>query len=162
MRSLEEKIITFDNSLRLIFMSTAEQNEYFQNQLERNKIAIMDANGNFRNLEDIMKDLAEQYQQVLEDNPAGDNQKDRKPKWESDLENFGGIYGYMYGYRSENIPLEEDITFIPKDCLQIGKYKDCFIYVWGWPGPDANIYDFKDYGKTWSFNKKDLKNNVVG
>lgn len=26
--------------------------------------------------------------------PAGDNQKDRKPKWESDLENFGGIYGY--------------------------------------------------------------------
>lgn len=27
--------------------------------------------------------------------PAGDNQKDRKPKWESDLENFGGIYGYI-------------------------------------------------------------------
>lgn len=50
-------------------------------------------------------------------NPAGNNQKDRKPKWESDLENFGGIYGYMYGYRSENIPLEEDITFIPKECL---------------------------------------------
>ena len=27
--------------------------------------------------------------------PAGDNQKDRKPKWESDLENFGRIYGYI-------------------------------------------------------------------
>lgn len=27
--------------------------------------------------------------------PAGDNQKDRKSDWESDLEIFGGIYGYI-------------------------------------------------------------------
>jgi hypothetical protein len=40
--------------------------------------------------------------------------------------------------------------------LEIGIHADCFIYVWGWPGPDANIYEFKDYGKTWSFYKKDL------
>ena len=49
--------------------------------------------------------------------PAGGSQTNRESDWESDLENFGGIYGYMYGYRSESIPLEEDITFIPKDCL---------------------------------------------
>jgi hypothetical protein len=33
---------------------------------------------------------------------------------------------------------------------------DCFVYIWGYPGPDGNIYEFKDYGKTWSFNKNDL------
>ena len=88
--------------------------------------------------------------------PVGDNQKDRKSKIKNDLEIFGGIYGYMYGQRSKNISLKEDITYIPKDCLQTGKYEDCFIYVWGWPGPDANIYYFKDYGKTWSFCKEDL------
>ena len=28
--------------------------------------------------------------------------------------------------------------------------------MWGWPGPDYNVYSFKDYGYTWAFNKKEL------
>lgn len=74
----------------------------------------------------------------------------------SNLYNKGGIYGYMYGQRIESRPIEEDIVFISKKYLQIGKHADCFIYVWGWPGPDVNFYEFKDYGKTWSFDKEDL------
>lgn len=74
----------------------------------------------------------------------------------SNLYHLGGIYGYMYGKRIQSRPIEEDIIFIEKKYLKIGKYADCFIFTWGWPGPDANIYEFKDYSKTWSFYKKDL------
>ena len=104
----------------------------------------------------IFREIGEKWDQICKDDPAGNNPEIREAKVIVDLEIFGGIYGYMYGQRTFNIPLEKDITFIPKDCLQIGKHKDCFIYVWGWPGPDANIYYFKDYGKTWSFCKEDL------
>lgn len=72
------------------------------------------------------------------------------------LKNIGGIYGYMYGQRILSTPINEDIIFIKQKDLIIGKQADCFVYIWGWPGPDGNIYEFKDYGKTWSFNKEDL------
>lgn len=72
------------------------------------------------------------------------------------LKEIGGIYGYMYGERTPSIPIDNDITFIAQKELTIGKQADCFIYIWGYPGPDGNIYEFKDYGKTWSFNKNDL------
>ena len=74
----------------------------------------------------------------------------------SNLYHIGGIYGYMYGQRIKSRPIEEDIIFIPQKDLQIGIHADCFIYIWGWPGPDGNIYEFKDYNRTWSFNKDDL------
>lgn len=72
------------------------------------------------------------------------------------LKKYNGIYGYMYGERNYYNSIEEDIIFIPQKDLQISKQADCFIYIWGWPGPDANFYKFKDYKKTWSFNKEDL------
>lgn len=74
----------------------------------------------------------------------------------SNLYHTGGIYGYMYGQRNLHKPIEEDIIFIKQKELQISKQADCFMYIWGWPGPDVNFYEFKDYGKTWSFNKDDL------
>ena len=74
----------------------------------------------------------------------------------SNLYHTGGIYGYMYGQRSKFHSLEKDIIFIKSKNLKVSKQADCFIYVWGWPGPDVNFYQFKDYGKTWSFNKEDL------
>ena len=41
------------------------------------------------------------------------------------------------------------------------KNADAFYYIWGWPGPDANIYYFKDYGITWAFNKEDFRKEEV-
>ena len=26
----------------------------------------------------------------------------------------------------------------------------------GWPGPDCNMYDANNYGKTWTFSKEEL------
>ena len=74
----------------------------------------------------------------------------------TNLYHTGGIYGYMYGQRIKSHPIEDDILFIKQKDLKISKQADCFLYVWGWPGPDVNFYYFKDYGKTWSFNKEDL------
>lgn len=72
------------------------------------------------------------------------------------LKNIGGIYGYMYGKRIPSTPIDKDIIFIEQKQLIIGKNADCFGYIWGYPGPDCNIYKFEDYGKTWSFDKNDL------
>lgn len=63
------------------------------------------------------------------------------------------IVGYMYG----NKEINEEIIEIPKDSLTISKNKDAFLYWWGWPGPDVNCYEFKDYGITWAFTKEELK-----
>ncbi len=78
------------------------------------------------------------------------------PEIYENLYKYGGIYGYMYGERQISIPIEEDIIFINTKNLTISKNADCFVYIWGYPGPDGNIYKFNDYGKTWSFNKNDL------
>jgi hypothetical protein len=32
-----------------------------------------------------------------------------------------------------------------------------FIYLWGWPDSDGNVYHIDDYGETWAFSKKELK-----
>lgn len=72
----------------------------------------------------------------------------------------GYIYGYMYGQPyiqcADGNKRKDKIIKIEKDELRIGKNKNCFVYIWGWPGPDANIYYFDDYGITWSFNENDL------
>ena len=78
------------------------------------------------------------------------------PEIYENLYKYGGIYGYMYGERTPSIPIDNDITFIKQKELIIGKQADCFVYIWGYPGPDGNIYEFKDYGKTWSFDRNDL------
>ena len=68
---------------------------------------------------------------------------------------INNIYGYMYA--SENQRYGEIIS-INKNDLKISKFGDSFIYIWGWPGPDYNIYYFKDYGYTWAFDKEELIN----
>lgn len=71
------------------------------------------------------------------------------------------IYGYMYGrpyieYSGGELRKDKLIR-INKDELTIGRHNDCFLYIWGWPGPDANIYKFSDYGVTWAFSKSDMR-----
>lgn len=50
----------------------------------------------------------------------------------------------------------EYLKLIKKN-IQFCKDEDAFYYIWGWPGPDVNIYKFEDYGKTWAFRKRDFQ-----
>ena len=53
-------------------------------------------------------------------------------------------------------------TEIDKKDIKFCKNEDAFYYIWGWPGPDANLYYFKDYGITWAFNEEDFRKEEVG
>ena len=30
------------------------------------------------------------------------------------------------------------------------------MYIWGWPGPDANFYERSTYSKGWAYNKEEI------
>lgn len=76
------------------------------------------------------------------------------------------IYGRMYG--NEYITICEDgkerrvkdrviKLDIKSDRLELNEEKEVIYFVWGWPGPDYNIYRFADYSKTWSFDEGELE-----
>jgi hypothetical protein len=67
-------------------------------------------------------------------------------------DNIKSIYGYMYGTK-QNL---NKIIEIDKESLDLGRNEDRFFYVWGYPGPDYNVYLFKDYGKTWAFSREEI------
>ena len=69
------------------------------------------------------------------------------------LESIDYIYGTMYGGRY----YEDKVIKINKKSLHINS--DNLVFIWGFPGPDYNIYRFKDYGKTWAFNETDFGNH---
>lgn len=80
-------------------------------------------------------------------------------EWFNDDKSQPYIYGYMYGHKYINTSNGKEldrIIKIEKEKLQ-DTGNDSFYYRWGWPGPDINIYNWKDYGITWSFNKEDLE-----
>ena len=64
------------------------------------------------------------------------------------------IWGEMYG-RKRTDP-NAIIIDIKKSELYKTKNDDSVMFIWGWPGPDANIYEFSDYGETWAFTKEEL------
>ena len=68
-------------------------------------------------------------------------------------ESIQEIWGTMYGGYSNT---DECITTIPKKEFKLTRNADEFIYIWGWPGPDANFYKLSDYGKTWAFTREEL------
>lgn len=66
------------------------------------------------------------------------------------------IYGYMYG---QPIPMSNgiyDTRIINVPISKIDILDDCFLYKWGWPGPDGNIFKYEDYGVFWAFSKEDI------
>ena len=52
--------------------------------------------------------------------------------------------------------LEDNIIEIQTKKLEWSKDKNTFIYIWGWPGPDYNIYTIDNYGKYWAFTKEEI------
>lgn len=77
-------------------------------------------------------------------------------RWESpDTE---CIYGRMYGHEYRNENERDKIIRIEKNEIEkFDAYKEGIVYVWGWPGPDYNVYWFRDYGKTWAFDRDELE-----
>ena len=76
-------------------------------------------------------------------------------------EGDGSIYGYMYGspwiYNGSYEEWRRDeLIEWKKSELELGRNRDCFCVVWGWPGPDYNIYKFRDYGITWAFTEGEI------
>lgn len=66
------------------------------------------------------------------------------------------IYGEMYGLH-EGVRVKRRFLKIEKEKLRLSVQKDCLLFQWGWPGPDINFYEFKDYGDTWAFRKEDIR-----
>jgi hypothetical protein len=70
------------------------------------------------------------------------------------------IFGFMFGQRYLNygngIKKLDKVIEISKEKLELSANKDCFFFVWGFPGPDINIYRFSDYGETWAFTEEEL------
>ena len=54
------------------------------------------------------------------------------------------------------LSLEEQIIKIETSELQWSEDEEKFIYIWGWPGPDYNIYSRDTYGKGWGYTKKEI------
>lgn len=66
------------------------------------------------------------------------------------------IYGEMYGLH-EGARVKRRFLKIKREELRLPVQKDCLLFQWGWPGPDINFYEFKDYGDTWAFRKEDIR-----
>ena len=64
------------------------------------------------------------------------------------------IWGEMYGQKRTDP--NAIILEIKKHELHKTKKDDSVIYIWGWPGPDCNIYNYSDYGETWAFTPEEL------
>ena len=67
------------------------------------------------------------------------------------------IFSLMYSPTRVNFhSLEEQIIKIETSELQWSEDEEKFIYIWGWPGPDYNIYSRDTYGKGWAYTKKEI------
>ena len=73
------------------------------------------------------------------------------------------IYGYMYGKPFKWVKTRDGRNVATKDTIieiavkELRIWSEGFCYVWGWPGPDYNLYRFEEYGKTWAFTKEELE-----
>lgn len=66
------------------------------------------------------------------------------------------FYSLMYPNFVKFYSVEEQIVPIKTSSVKWNLTKTLFYYIWGWPGPDCNMYDANNYGKTWTFTKKEL------
>jgi hypothetical protein len=66
------------------------------------------------------------------------------------------MYGQRYLSYGNGTKKLDKVIKISKEELELSVDEDCFIFRWGWPGPDINFYYFKDYGETWAFTEGEL------
>ena len=78
------------------------------------------------------------------------------------LINADKVYVTMYGlHKSEDKILKIKTSDI-SHCVFNWDGEPAFIYIWGFPGPDYNVYKMSDYGETWVFTKKELAIDIKG
>lgn len=71
------------------------------------------------------------------------------------------IYGTIYGGHCQS---DKTVVLIKPEELQ---YEDnptqqpYMLFIWGWPGPDFNVYRERDYGQTWAYNLEDFETEVI-
>lgn len=73
-----------------------------------------------------------------------------------EVTSYQEFYSLMYPDYVKFMPTEKQIVGIKTSFIRWNPNKTLFYYVWGWPGPDCNMYDSENYGKTWSFTKEEL------
>lgn len=66
------------------------------------------------------------------------------------------FYSLMYPDYVKSLSTEKQIISIKTSSVRQNPAKTTFYYVWGWPGPDCNMYNNENYGKTWAFIKEEL------
>lgn len=80
------------------------------------------------------------------------------------------IYGRMYGseYITHNFytggsktELDRVIKIGKNEIEEFNAEKGYILFIWGWPGPDYNVYRFDDYGRTWAFDRGELAGEDV-
>ena len=68
------------------------------------------------------------------------------------------FFGTMYGMSKEkDRVIKIETRKIHKFVFDWDNKGPGIIYLWGWPGPDGNVYLLSDYGKTWAFTKEELE-----
>ena len=68
------------------------------------------------------------------------------------------FYATMYGmHKSKDRVIKIKTKEIYKFVFDWKEKGPAFIYLWGWPGPDGNVYLIDEYGKTWAFTEEELK-----
>lgn len=72
------------------------------------------------------------------------------------------FYSLMYPDYVESLSIEKQIIAIKTSSVKWAPTKTLFYYIWGWPGPDCNMYDANNYGKTWAFTKEELLQHWKG
>lgn len=73
------------------------------------------------------------------------------------------MYGHpLLNYGDHQKP--DEVIFIDKQSLrpwtENGKTVG-LLFVWGFPGPDYNVYFYKDYGVTWAFSPEEIEKPVI-
>ena len=66
------------------------------------------------------------------------------------------IYSLLYSPQRTSDPIENQIVELQTSRLRWNNEKDEFVYVWGFPGPDYNLYTRNTYGKGWAFSKEEI------
>lgn len=66
------------------------------------------------------------------------------------------FYSLMYPDYVKSLSTEKQIIPIKTSSVKWNPTKTLFYYIWGFPGPDCNMYDANNYGKTWAFTKEEL------
>ena len=74
------------------------------------------------------------------------------------------IYSRLYTgtvVNADGTPTENNtIIEIETGNLSLSKDGEAAYYIWGWPGPDYNIYSRGNYKIDWTFTKQEMENIV--